>query len=119
MPSDASDPYRLLSDHLVQQIDRFLLDHELEDEWVGIVAGPVLDEDEAVVRLRYNVRTIEGPYKRGGYSCDLDYTFEREAVVPVVNEVYPRQVKAVETAFPDAEFRYTDVETERYGWRQD
>lgn len=103
MGRDPNQPYRGLIDHPVQQIDRFLLQFDLEDEWAGITGGPVFDEQTGEVCLEYNLRILDGPYD-GQYCADLAYRFDAAKVedLAAVKEVYRQQVDAIETAFPDA-----------------
>lgn len=97
----ADHPYRTLIDHPVQQIDAFLLDFDLEDEWIGILGGPYRDDEDIVVT--YNVRTMEGLY-RGAVSADLDYRFNDE-IAADVPAIYREQVNALKTAFPETPVR--------------
>lgn len=100
MARDSDTSYRELIDHPVQELDRFLLDFNLEDAWVGVVGGPVQDAGDPC--LVYDIRTIDGPYE-GRLGAELVYRFDDEAVlqeVPVEG-VYRQQVQAIETAFPD------------------
>lgn len=98
MGRDPDHPYRDLIDHPVQAIDRFLLDYELDDAWVGILGGPRYDDGEIVVT--YNVRTVDGPY-RSQMAADFDYRFGKDTDVDVL-ELYQEQVAVIKTAFPEA-----------------
>ena len=97
MGRDPEHPYRELIDHPVQEIDGFLLDYELEDDWVGIVGGPQHDGDD--VLLVYNVRSVDGPYQ-GKIGADFRYRLTGDVAVDAP-EIYRQQIAAIETAFPD------------------
>jgi hypothetical protein len=110
VPDDSDAAYRELINHPVQEIDRFLLDFELEDEWVGVVGGPTADTADPC--LVYDVRTIDGPYQ-GQLGAELVYRFDDNSLVQAlpVLEIYRGQVQAIETAFPDVTVQCYEVES--------
>ena len=89
--------YSDLIDHLVQEIDAFLEDFDLEEKWVGIVGGP--QRANADVLLVYDVRLVDGPYEdMVGRTWTYRLTEDEAVVAP---EIYREQVEAIEAAFPD------------------
>lgn len=94
----ADHPYRELIDHPVEEIDGFVLDYDLEDNWVGILGGP--QEENGDVLLVYNVRLVDGPHQ-GMLGRTLEYRLTGDTVADAA-EIYREQVTAIERAFPDA-----------------
>lgn len=89
--------YSDLIDHPVQEIDAFLEDFELEEEWVGIVGGPQRANGD--VLLVYDVRLVDGPYSgKVGRTWTYRLTGGEAVDAP---EIYREQVEAIEAAFPD------------------
>lgn len=103
MGRDPNHPYRDLVDHPVQQVDAFLLQFDLQDEWAGIIGGPTIDLETGDICIEYNLRILEGPYD-GQYCAEFSYRFEMAEIEDLspVKDVYRQQVKAIESAFPDA-----------------
>ena len=88
--------------HPVQEIDAFLDDFELDEEWVGIVGGP--QRANADVLLVYDVRTVDGPYE-GMVGRTWEYRLTGNEAVDAP-EIYREQVSRIEAAFPDATVQY-------------
>ena len=84
--------------HPVQEIDTFLEDFDLDEEWVGIVGGP--QRATADVLLVYDVRTVDGPYE-GMVGRTWEYRLTGDEAVDAP-EIYREQVEAIEAAFSDA-----------------
>lgn len=90
--------YSDLIDHPVQEIDAFLEDFELEEEWVGIVGGP--QRSNADVLLVYDVRLVDGPYE-GMVGRTWEYWLTEDEAVDAP-EIYREQVEAIRIRFPEA-----------------
>lgn len=97
--------------HAVYEIEDFLKATGVPREWIGIVCGPQLDENEEAIRVQYNVRVVDGPVD-DTLRYDLDYYFEDEDMGRVVHEIYPAMVETLEKSFPDAEIQYMEPERE-------
>ena len=94
-------------DHPAQQIDSFLQDFDLEEEWIGILGGPIIARPIDSIDIEYNVRILDGPYD-GQYSAEFTYRFDATNVKEqvVLEDVYREQVSRIEVAFPDATVQY-------------
>jgi hypothetical protein len=100
------EAYRHYGRDMAGELDEFLREYGLFDDQVGLVVGPVHDEDGTPV-IQVNARTVDGPEYAEGvtYMYDTEKAFPRLEYETVEREVYPAVVEELAYSFPGAQLQ--------------
>jgi hypothetical protein len=80
---------------------------DIDQTDLGMVIGPLDDDDEDVWKIAVNVRS-----KVDGYDTDLDveYTFEGLEGGDVLDDIYPEFIDQIRERYGEMQLQYTDPE---------
>lgn len=83
---------------------------DVDDDQLGFVIGPRVDEYAETVGVEINVRMLE-EQEDSIYGIDGTYTYDGATLEHFLVEIYPELIEQFEETFEDSRLQYYESET--------